>query len=112
MATAATVMLGFAGLLGGQSLCITRQCPIVVAAEHEHANITAGARGQLAKSDDLAQLTKAVSEKVDGASGFPSLCRCHLNPLRCGVSEDRRHAFDGRLRFNTPNARARTIPSH
>ena len=85
MTMAASVMLGFAGLLGGQSLCITRQCPIVVAAEHEHANITAGLRGELARSEDLAQLTKAVSEKVDGASGFPSLCRCHLNPLRCGV---------------------------
>jgi len=84
MAAAASVMLGFGGLLSAQSLCITQECPIAIAAEHEHERIVAGTHAPYAASDDIHVLTKAIKEHIEGIEGFPSLCHCHLNPLRCG----------------------------
>ena len=85
MAMAASVMLAFGGLIAAQSLCLTQACPLVLAAAHEHENIVAESRPVLARGGNLKHLTDAVKERICGVDGFPSLCGCKLNPLKCGI---------------------------
>jgi hypothetical protein len=85
MAMAASIMLGFGILMASQMMCITGECPIAIAAEHEHQRILAGAAPILAKDIDPDKLKQAIKEHMAEFPGLPSLCNCHLNPLNCGL---------------------------
>ena len=85
MAAAASIMLALGGLLAGQMLCLTGECPIAMAAEREHQRIVAGADPVLVTNDDPDRLKQAIRERMADFPGLPSLCNCHLNPVNAGV---------------------------
>lgn len=85
MAAAASIMLALGGLIAGQTLCLTGECPIALAAEREHQRILAGAHPVLVTNDDPDRLKKAIRERMADFPGLPSLCNCHLNPVNAGV---------------------------
>ncbi len=85
MAAAASIMLALGGLLAGQMMCLTGECPIAMAAEREHQRIVAGAHPVLVSNDDPSRLKEAIRERMKDFPGLPSLCNCHLNPVNCGV---------------------------
>lgn len=85
MAMAASILLGFGILMASQMMCLVGECPIAIAAEHEHQRILAGAAPMLAKDIDPEKLKQAIKEHMAEFPGLPSLCNCHLNPLNCGL---------------------------
>lgn len=85
MATAAAIMLAFSGLMVFQSICILKQCPLVMAAQSAHDKIVAGANPLLAASESPQKLTKYINDQLEKKfAGVPNLTNCKLKPVNCG----------------------------
>jgi len=85
VATAAACMFFLTGFVGYQSVCVTKQCSVVHAARHEHANIVSGNRPTWARDCEPEQLNRSLREhgkKLVAAA--PNLSECHLRPECCG----------------------------
>jgi hypothetical protein len=85
MATAAAIMLAFSGLMVFQSICILKQCPLVMAAQSAHDKIVAGANPLLTASENPQKLTKYINDQLEKKfAGVPNLTNCKLKPVNCG----------------------------
>jgi hypothetical protein len=83
VAAAAAIMLGFSGLVGFQATCLIRQCPIVVAAQHSHDDIVAGAAPVSSVSMNSADITLAANSMMKQGC-VPEGKHCDLNAVKCG----------------------------
>jgi anti-sigma factor (TIGR02949 family) len=83
VATAAAIMLGFSGLVGFQSNCLLKQCPVVKAAQQTHDDIVAGAIPASMVSFNSADVTLAAN-KLMKHGGIPQVKKCELTAVKCG----------------------------
>jgi hypothetical protein len=85
VATAAACMLLLSGVVGFQSVCLDKQCSMIMAAQTEHDNIVLGNRPVFAKGNDTSILARAISDKVATKVGVPNLSGCDVKAETCGT---------------------------
>ncbi len=83
VAAAASVMLALSGIVAFQSSCVLKQCPLVMAAAHEHDNIVAQSAQRIAAAEP--GLTRKIEARLKSLGNFPKLTNCHLKPVNCGM---------------------------
>jgi hypothetical protein len=85
VATAAACMLMLSGVVGFQSVCLNKQCSMIMAAQSEHDNIVLGNRPVVASGTDTAILAKAISARIASNVGVPNLSGCDVKAETCGT---------------------------
>lgn len=87
VATAAACMFLLSGIVGFQALCVSGQCRLVRAAQHEHDNIVAGNRALLASSHDRGVLDSTLKKHrlTEWLKTVPNLTGCDFEAECCGT---------------------------
>ena len=87
VAAAAACMFMLSGVVGFQAMCVSGQCKLVCAAQHEHDNIVAGNRVALAQSRDSKVLDTAFKKfrLAEWLKTVPNLTGCDFDAQCCGT---------------------------
>lgn len=104
LAMAASVMLGLAGIVLYQSVCLTGQCPYINAASVEYQNLERSQDQLGLMSSDPVRLTRFVDDNFHlDLPAIPTLTRCTFKPKGASCAK-----FDSLRKFrpDTPPAAA------